>query len=480
MAVLAIDQGTSGTKAIVVDDAGRILGLAETPVRPAYLSGGRVEQDPAQLLASVLEAGRRAVNEAGTHVAAVSLANQGETVLVWDPATGRPLSTALVWQDRRSEPLCRSKSHAKDWIAQRTGLVLDPYFSAPKMAWLRANATTEGVVTTTDTWIVHELTGEFVTDASTASRSLLTDLDTLVWDDELLDLFALGGERLPRIVATDDVVGSTDAFGGSASVGGLIVDQPAALLAQRCLSPGTAKCTFGTGVFLLANVGSNGVRPATGLTCSSAWTLRGSRAYCVDGQAYTAASAVRWLQDLGLIDAPDDLDVVAEDDACGALLIPALAGLAAPWWRSDATAAFTGMTLSTTRAHLVTAVVQGLAAQSAELVSAIEGDLGAPLTTLRVDGGLTRSSRLMQSTADLTGIPIEVYPSAHATALGAAACARLATQPALTIEDAVPDWCPSTTYEPRWSPQRAGSFRERWRAAALATLPDTTRENTDE
>lgn len=480
MAVLAIDQGTSGTKAVVVDDTGQILGLAETPVRPAYLSGGRVEQDPAQLLASVLDAGRRAVADAGQPVAAVSLANQGETVLAWDPGTGQPLSTALVWQDRRSEELCRNKSQAKDWIAHRTGLVLDPYFSAPKMAWLRENATREGVVTTTDTWIVHELTGEFVTDASTASRSLLTDLDTLTWDRELLDVFALGTERLPRIVATDDVVGSTAAFGASALVGGLIVDQPAALLAQKCLAPGTAKCTFGTGVFLLANVGSKPVRPTSGLTCSSAWTLRGARTYCVDGQAYTAASAIRWLQDLGLIDAPTDLDVIAEDDAGGALFIPALAGLAAPWWRSDATASFTGMTLSTTRPHLVTAVVEGLAAQTAELVSAIEGDLDAPLNTLRVDGGLTRSRRLMQATADLTGIPVEVYPSAHATALGAAACARLSIQPDLTIEDAIPDWSPSTTYEPRWTRQRADSFRERWRAAAVATLPGALQENTDE
>jgi glycerol kinase len=481
MAVLAIDQGTSGTKAVVVGDDGAVRGIAEQPVRPTYLPGGRVEQDPSQLLTSVLDAGRRAVAAAGHPVSAVSVANQGETVLAWDPDTGAPLSTALVWQDRRAEALCRSKSHAKAWVAQRTGLVLDPYFSAPKMAWLRANATASGVVTTTDTWIVHHLTGAFVTDASTASRSLLTDLDTLTWDAELLELFDLAGERLPDIVANDAVVGSTDAFGADAAVGGLIVDQPAALLAQRCLAPGTAKCTFGTGVFLLANVGTKPVRPSTGLTCSSAWTLRDASSYCVDGQAYTAASAIRWITDLGLIAAPTDLDVMAADDAGGALFVPALAGLAAPWWRPDATASFTGMTLSTTRAELITAVIEGLAAQTAELVSAVEGDLSAPLTTLRVDGGLTRCARLMQATADLTQLPIEVYPSAHATALGAAACARLATNPNLTINEAVPAWTPATTYQPRWTPQRAAGFRDRWRAAVTATLPSPNgQENTDD
>lgn len=480
MAVLAIDQGTSGTKAVVVDDSGEILGTAQTTVRPTYSSGGRVEQDPGELLTSVLDAGRRAVAAAGQSVEAVSMANQGETVLVWDPDTGQPLSTALVWQDRRSEALCDKRFRSKQWVAERTGLVLDPYFSAPKMTWLRENVSRGGVVTTSDSWIVHHLTGAFVTDTSTASRSLLTDLDTLTWDGDLVELFDLAGERLPEIVASDAVVGTSAAFGGTAVVGGLIVDQSAALLAQRCLTPGTAKCTFGTGVFLLANVGPKPVRPTTGLTCSGAWTLRDDRAYCVDGQAYTAASAIRWIQDLGLISAPTDLDDIVEDDSGGALFVPALSGLAAPWWRSDATAAFTGMTLSTTRAQLVTAVVQGLAAQTAELVTAMEGDLDAPMTTLRVDGGLTRSRTLMQATADLTGLPIEVYPSAHATALGAAACARLTVHADLTLEDAISNWSPAVTYHPRWTPERSNAFRERWRASIPATMPATTAMETSD
>jgi glycerol kinase len=475
--VLAIDQGTSGTKAVVVDDDGALLAIAETPVQPRYLAGGGVEQDPAELLNSVLDAGRRAVaNADGPPVAAVSIANQGETVLIWDPATGEPLSQAVVWQDRRAEALCRSKSDAKTWVAKRTGLVLDPYFSAPKMAWLRTNATRRGVVTTTDAWLVHHLCGAFVTDTATASRSLLTDLDSCTWDDDLLDLFDLAGELMPAIVANDAVVGSTDAFGSPADVSGLIVDQQAALLAERCLTPGTAKCTFGTGAFVLANIGTTPVRPSRGLTCSVAWNLRGTTSYCVDGQAYTAASAIRWLTDLGLIGGPTQLDDTAAEDACGVLFVPALAGLGAPWWRPDATASLSGMTLSTAAAHIVTAVIEGLAAQTAELVSAVDGDLAAPLTALRVDGGLTQSARLMQATADLTGLPVEVYPSPHATALGAAACARLALDPALGVEDAVAVWTPSMTYEPRWSPERAVDYRDRWRAAAAASLPPGERE----
>lgn len=475
MAVLAIDQGTSGTKAVVVSDDGDVLAIVENTVRPTYLAAGGVEQDPMDLLHSVLDAGRKAVTQAGVPVSAVSLANQGETVLVWDPETGRPLSPAVVWQDRRSETLCRGKAAARSWVEQRTGLILDPYFSAPKMQWLRRNVSREGVVTTADTWIVHHLTGEFVTDTATASRSLLTGLDTGGWDRELLELFELAEERLPEIVGNDALVGKTDAFGGSAAVGGLIVDQQAALLAERCLDPGTAKCTFGTGVFLLANTGRYPVRSASQLASCVAWNVRGQTSYCVDGQAYTAASAIRWIQDLGLIASARDLDSTAAEDSGGTYFVPALAGLAAPWWRPDATASFTGMTLSTDRTQLVAAVVEGLAAQTAELVSAVEVDLGGPLARLRVDGGLTQSRRLMQATADLTQIPIDVYPSSHATALGAAACARLAMNPGLSLADAVADWTPATTYEPRWSPDRAAEFRHHWTSAAHATLPQEKR-----
>ncbi|KUI25402.1 FGGY family carbohydrate kinase [Mycobacterium sp. GA-2829] len=468
--LLAIDQGTSGTKAIVADASGAVVSVAEVGLRPQYLAGGAVEQDPEVLWQSVVDAGRQAVAQAGVPVAAVALANQGETVLAWDRDTGRPLTPAIVWQDRRAESVCAPLAGSADRIAHRTGLVLDPYFSAPKMAWLRANLTRGGVVTTTDTWLVHRLCGAFVTDASTASRSLLTALDAHTWDDELLDLFGLTGEALPTITDCDEMVGETDVFGPTMPVAGLIVDQQAALLAESCLEPGAAKCTYGTGAFLLAQLGDRPALSSSGLTTSVAWRLRGRTAYCADGQVYTAASAVRWAVELGLVPAADQLDSAAAESSDGVLCVPALAGLAAPWWDSAATASFTGMTLSSGRGQLVRALLEGIAAQVTALADLVGTDLGRPLHRLRVDGGLTRSAVLMQAQADLAQVPVDVYPSLHATALGAAACARLALDPALTPAQAVGTWTPTQTYEPRWSADRAADYLGRWRRAAESTL----------
>ncbi|MCV7345836.1 FGGY family carbohydrate kinase [Mycolicibacterium rhodesiae] len=471
MTVLAIDQGTSGTKAIVVDPDEGVVGLAEVAVHPRYLEGGGVEQDPDELLESVLTAGRGAVAQANRSIDAVSLANQGETVLAWDPDTGRALTQAIVWQDRRAEPLCAALSESGDMLAARTGLVLDPYFSAPKMAWLRRNVETAGVVTTSDTWLLHQLTGAFVTDATTASRSLAVDLGAAEWSHELLALFELDGERLPDIVGNDETIGTTTAFGGEIPVGGIVVDQQAALLAEACFEPGMAKCTFGTGAFLLANTGTTGVHSTTGLTSSVAWRIKGRDTFCVDGQVYTAASAVRWLSSLGIIGGAEEMDGIAAPQSNGVLCVPALAGLAAPWWKSQAKAVISGMTLSTDRGHLVLAVLQGIAAQIAELATAINADSTTPLTTLRADGGLTQSGVLMQACADILQVPVEVYPSAHATALGAAALARLSQSPDQSLSDVVAAWTPSATYEPNWTGQRANEFRDRWRELAATTYP---------
>ncbi len=468
--ILAIDQGTSGTKAIVVYETGRVLASTEESLFPRYLDGGGVEQDPLALWQSVLTAGQRALALADVPIGAVALANQGETVLAWDRVTGAPLSPAIVWQDSRAAVICRERADAAGRVAELTGLVLDPYFSAPKMRWLRDNLTRDGVVTTTDTWLIHKLCGAFVTDASTASRSLILGLDDVQWNDELLHLFGLQEEVLPEIVASDQIVGTTSVFGGNIPVTGLIVDQQAALLAEGCLEPGQAKCTFGTGAFLLAQAGSTPARSHHGLTTSVAWRLRDHTPYCLDGQVYTAASAVRWLTELGLIEGASQLDSVATPASDGVLCVPALAGLAAPWWDSGATASFSGMTLSSGRGQLVRAVLEGIAAQVAALIDAVNSDLGFPLTTLRVDGGLTRSTVLMQAQADLAQLPIEVYPSPDATALGAAACARLALDPALISADVVGKWTPSATYEPRWSADQAAEHLALWHQAAAATL----------
>lgn len=468
--VLAIDQGTSGTKAVVVDDEGQVRGLAEVPIRPDYRPGGVVEQDPHELVESVFAASRAALDQAATVIDGVTLTNQGESVLAWDPSTGEPLSPLVVWQDSRAESVCGPLADHSGMIADRTGLVLNPYFSAPKLTWLRRNVTSEGVISTSDSWLLHTLTGQFVTDASTAGRSLVTSLETGRYDEELLDLFGLGEEEMPRIVANDDIIGTTTRFGREVPVGGLVVDQQSALLAERCLEPGDAKCTFGTGAFFLTNSGNTARRSQSGLVSCVAWQVDDMITYCSDGQVYTAASAIRWLQDIRLIDGPTDVDLLATDDAGGVICVPALAGLAAPWWDSSASAVLRGMTLGTTREHLVTAVVQGLAAQVGELADLVAADLGQPLTRLRVDGGLTRSHRFMQAVADLTQLPIDVYPSAHATPLGAVALMRKALSPSLSLAEAVVEWEPATSYEPRWSTDRTATFRARWRATVDQSL----------
>ncbi|TWV56526.1 carbohydrate kinase [Streptomyces misionensis] len=470
--VLAVDQGTSGTKALVVCPERGVLGSGYAEVRPRHRPGGLVEADPGELYDSVLAAGRRALAEAGTDVVALGLANQGETVLAWDPATGRPLTDALVWQDRRAEPLCAELDEHAPELRQLTGLPLDPYFAAPKMAWIRRHLTREGVVTTSDAWLVHRLTGAFVTDAATAGRTQLLDLDHVRWSPRALDLYGLAGERLPEITDVAQPIGTTRAFGPEIPLTGLIVDQQAALLAQRLTAPGAAKCTYGTGAFLLAHTGERPRRGGSGLASCVAWRLAGTTSYCLDGQVYTAASAVRWLADLGVIGSAADLDPVggAVPDSGGVTFVPALAGLAAPWWRGELRGSLTGLGLDTTAGHLVRALCEGVAAQVAELADAAAADLGTPLTTLRVDGGLTRSALLMQTQADLLQRPVEVSALPDATALGAAALARLGTDPALGADEALPPWQPAAVYEPRIPADRAAEHRARFRAA-VAALP---------
>ncbi|WP_030574456.1 FGGY family carbohydrate kinase [Streptomyces aureocirculatus] len=470
--VLAVDQGTSGTKALVVCPERGVIGSGGAPVRPRYLPGGHVEVAPDELLSSVVDAGRAALADAGEPVAAVGLANQGETVLAWDPATGEPLTDALVWQDRRAEPLCAELAAHADELKALTGLPLDPYFAAPKMAWVRRHLTRSGVVTTSDAWLVHRLTGAFVTDAATAGRTQLLDLDSVTWSERALDVFGLTGEPLPRVVDAAEEIGTTTAFGAEIPLTGLLVDQQAALLAQDVTEPGSAKCTYGTGAFLLAQTGSRPRRGDSGLVTCVAWRLGGSSSYCLDGQVYTAASAVRWLTDLGVIGGARDIDPIgsAVPDAGGVAFVPALAGLAAPWWRGDLRGSLTGLGLDTTAGHLVRALCEGIAAQVAELADAAADDLGEPLRTLRVDGGLTRSELLMQTQADLLQLPVEVSAMADVTALGVAAVARLGLDPRLGLRDVVPDWRPAAVYEPRIGPDEAAARRAGFRAQVAALL----------
>ena len=349
--VLAVDQGTSATKALVVGPGGEVLGEAEVAVHPVALDGGGVEQDPEELWRSVIDAGQGAVRAAATAIDAIA-PRRTRARPSWRGIAPRAhrRQPALVWQDRRAQSVCeRLRAHGPR-LAALTGLELDPYFVAPKITWLREHVTRDGVATTTDAWLLHRLCGAFVTDAATASRSLLLDLDEVAWAPEATDLFGVEADELPEIVTCAEPVGTTTAFGPEVPVVGLAVDQQAALFAEACLAAGEAKCTYGTGAFLLATTGLEPRRSDSGLVACIAWQLPGSgggrpvTTYCLDGQVYTVGAAVHWLTEVGVVNEPADLDRLGgqADGAGGATFVPGLAGLAAPFWEPNARGAFTG------------------------------------------------------------------------------------------------------------------------------------------
>jgi glycerol kinase len=471
--VLAIDQGTSATKAVIVADDGSVLAIAEASIQIRADSAGAVELDPEELWASVIAAGNEALASAGhPTLDAIGLANQGETVMAWDRSTGTPSGQAIVWQDRRAEVVCdRLREHGA-FLAEHTGLELDPYFVAPKVAWLREQVGDGPTITTTDTWMLHRLCGAFATDVSTAGRSLLLDLDTGVWSERACEIFGIDIGSLASIVGNAELLGESSVFGGSVPVTGTCVDQQAALFAEHCRVAGEAKCTYGTGAFMLACTGDKPTRSSNGLVGCPAWKLGDAITYCLDGQVYTVGAAVTWLIEMGVMSEPADLDRLGStvDTSAGVTFVPALAGLAAPYWKPQAKAAYTGLTLGTERGHLVRAAIEGIAAQVALLAQAAGRDLGSPLTRLRVDGGLTRSTLLLQIQADLLQAPVEVYPSPHATALGVAAFADLGANPTSPAQLSEADWHPDLVVEPRIGADEAAERLAAWQQVATATM----------
>jgi len=467
--ILAIDQGTSATKALLVGPGNEVLGRAEVPVRTTAAGGDGVEADPEELWRSVVSAGTQALAAARAPADALALANQGETVLAWDRATGKPLSRAIVWQDRRAATVCARLRDRADDLARVTGLPLDPYFAAPKMTWLRENVTADGVVTTTDSWLLHRLGARYVTDAATASRTMLLDLDSVDWSEAACAAFGVDPVTLPDVADCAGVVGESTVFGMSPlPVAGIAVDQQAALYAHGCVRPGDAKCTYGTGAFLLVTTGERAPRSKAGLSASVAWRLGGAAAYCLDGQVYTAGSALRWLAETGILPAgAGDLDQVASTvpDSGGVTFVPALAGLGAPQWAPHARGQLSGLHLSTGRGHIARAVAEGIAASVALLAEAAAADLGGPLTALRVDGGLTRSRVLLQAQADLLQVPVLVSRTPDATALGVAALARLALDGSAAEPAAV-----ELTVDPAVNADQAGQLISRYRHAVASTL----------
>src|SRR5438093_175865 len=375
--ILAIDQGTSSTKALVVAEAGEVLGEGSASVNPEAKTGGAVEQERQELLDSIVAAGRAAVAAPGVAGEAVGIANQGETVLRWDRESGKPFGPALSWQDRRAAPIARELEGYADRLTKITGLPLDPYFAAPKMTWLRREQGDEGIVTTVDAWLNQRLAGAFVTDAATASRTLLLDLESTAWSEEACEVFGLQPTSQPDVVDCDARVGETFAFGDPLPLIGLAVDQQAALFAESCFEAGEAKCTYGTGAFILATAGEQVVHSKARLAACVAWRLGGTTTYCLDGQVYSAGSAVSWLQELDLISEAAELDRL-EGGTDGVVFVPSLAGLGAPFWAPEARGGWLGLSLATRREQLVRAVVWGIAAQVAALARARGEDVGRP------------------------------------------------------------------------------------------------------
>jgi glycerol kinase len=458
--VLAIDVGTTAIKAVVVGRNGKVLAAQAVPVATRVLPGGGMEQDAEKIWRSILTAASLAVAQAGREFDAVALATQGESVLAWNPKTGEVLSPVVTWQDRRASGICERLAEQGELLAARTGLRLDAYFTAPKLVWLRENVTGKGVVTTLDAWLLYRMCGRMVTDAATASRSLLVDATTGAWDRELAGVFGLDREVLPEIAANDEVVGVTGVFGSEVPVAGVILDQPAALLAQRCLRPGQAKTTYGTGAFFLATIGPAPTRARDVLTCSTAWQVRGQRTFCLDGQVYAAASALAMLTRIRAIERVEEIDAVCKGTGPGNVVF-------VPSFDHPRGARFDGLGLDATHGQLTAAAVYGIAAAVAELHEQADVHDG----TLQVDGGLTNLNTLLQAQADLLQAEVVPYRGAHATAQGAAVLARLALDYGAALEPEIPADTQGRPTTPKWSPNQAADYRARWREAAARPPP---------
>lgn len=482
--VLAIDQGTSGTTAMVVDRDVRVLASRTVPFPNHYPQPGWVEHDVAEIWTSVEGAIRGALHAAGvaaSRVGAIGITNQRETALFWDPVSGAPIHRALVWQDRRTADRCLALREAghEALFKRRTGLVLDPYFSGTKAGWLldhvdgaRARAERgEVVFGTIDSWLAWRLTGEHVTDPSNASRTLLMDLATLEWDNELAELLGVPLACLPRIAPSSGVVGHTRGLGvlpDGIPLAGLIGDQQGALFGQAGFREGIAKCTYGTGAFVLLNTGASPVPSDHGMLTTVAWQLGDEVTYAVEGSAFIAGAAVHWLRDgLELIEHAAEIESLAAQvpDAGGVVFVPALTGLGAPHWRPDARGLLSGMTRGTTRAHLARAVLDGIALQLVDILEAMAADLGKPLAELRVDGGASANDLLMQRQADLLGVPCLRPTVLETTGLGSALLAGLATGAWGSLDEIAAAWNEDRRFEPAGDPAELAAARAAWDAA---------------
>ena len=439
-AILAIDQGTTRTKALVFDAAARPLAGSSSEIPLTYPHPGWVEQDPRDLLQSVVANARAVLAATEAQVMAFGLSNQGETVVMWNACTGQPLYNAINWQDRRTDEFCDQLAHSVggQLIQERTGLPIDPYFSATKLRWLLQNVPGAGELVrngellagTTDSWLLWNLTGEHLTDDTTASRTMLYNPRTRDWDQDVLDLLEIPRAILPAIQPSCSVFGTirADLLGEPIPVSASLVDQQAALFGEACYARNDVKVTYGTGAFILLNTGQEIPTSHYGLVPTVAWSFKDSVTYALDGGVYVAGAAIQWLRDgLGIISSAEETLELAKSvpDSGGVFFVPALAGLAAPYWDSYARGTIVGLTRGTTRAHIVRATLEGIAFRTRDVLAAMTQDTDYPIRSIKVDGGASANAFLMQSLADISGVEVRVAAIRETTSLGAAFMAGL-------------------------------------------------------
>jgi glycerol kinase len=472
--ILAIDQGTTGSTCIVFDERGRPKGRAYREFEQHFPRPGWVEHDASEIWDVTRAVAQEALDAAGSDgggLAGIGITNQRETVVAWDPDSGEPLHRALVWQDRRTAERCDElKEEGKEPLfRERTGLVLDPYFSGTKIEWLVKEGGVDpgAAFGTIDSWLLFKLTGRHVTDYSNASRTLLFDIHKRAWDPELCELLSVEPKSLPEPLPSAHVYGETSEFGGSVPVAGIAGDQQAALYGQACLEPGLGKNTYGTGSFVLQNAGGDAPEPEEGLLTTVAWGVADRVDYALEAAIFVTGAAVQWLRDgLGIIDSADETEGLAGSLEAndGVYMVPAFTGLGSPHWDPYARGTIIGLTRGTGRAHLARAALESMAYQTVDAVRAMEETSGVTLEELKADGGAVVNGWLMQFQADVLGVPVVVPEVSETTALGAAYLAGVATE-VWSEPDVREMWREASRYEPSMSEDERDGLLAGWAAA---------------
>lgn len=481
--ILALDQGTTSSRAIVFDSLGRICGMGQKEFTQIYPQPGYVEHDPAEIMESTLFAIRGAMAEAGVtagNISAISITNQRETTVAWNKETGIPIYNAIVWQCRRTAQTCEELKEAglEEYIRDTTGLIIDPYFSGTKMKWIMDNVpeakelAKEGKLClgTIDSWLVFSLTGgrSFVTDVSNASRTMLFDIHSLQWDSKMLEVLSVPESALPRVIDSDEIAGISTVLGTEIPIAGIAGDQHAALFGQCCFEEGMVKNTYGTGCFVLMNTGEKAVKSEHGLITTIAWKINGKVTYALEGSAFNAGSAIQWLRDeLQIIDSASQCDVLAESvpDSGGVAFVPAFTGLGAPYWDMYARGVLLGITRGTTKAHICRAVLESIALESYDLFELMQNETGLSISELRVDGGASKSGLLMQYQADILGARVCRPTCLETTALGSAMIAGLKCGIWENVDELCSVWKCAASFEPGGEQVNAQNDIERWHKA---------------